>query len=306
MKIAKFHGIEDIRVEQVENRDPGPGEVQVKIKYCGICGSDVHEYVHGRFPISYFGHEGTGEIVAIGEGVDSIAIGDRVLTLGAGAYAEYLTTVVERVRKIKPSMSWERAAVMEPLAGTAYAMKRGGVSADDTILITGAGPIGLSFLSSAKAIGVKNIFMTEIVESRIQKARDMGATEVFNPLQGKLPPRIRELTGGDGVDVAIEAVGNPPSLKDCLASTRYRGTVIVHGIFTERATVHMLGFVTREVTMIGTNSIDMPQALEWAYSGKIQPEEIISSKIGLDDIVGAAFEKLTSTGSDEIKILVEP
>jgi (R,R)-butanediol dehydrogenase/meso-butanediol dehydrogenase/diacetyl reductase len=86
----------------------------------------------------------------------------------------------------------------------------------------------------------------------------------------------------------------------------YKGTVIVHGIFTERATVHMLGFVTREVTMIGTNSIDMPQALEWAYSGRIQPEEIVSSKIGLDNIVGDGFEKLTAAGNNEIKILVEP
>jgi len=306
MKSAIFHGVGDVRVEHVENRSPGPGEVQVKIKYCGICGSDVHEYIHGRFPISAFGHEAAGEIVATGEGIDSVAAGDRVLTLGGGAYSEYLTTAAERVIRIKPAMSWERAAVMEPLAGTAYAMKRGGVSAADTILITGAGPIGLSFLSAAKAIGVKNIFMTEIVESRIQKARDMGATEVFNPQEGKVPPLIRELTGGDGVDVAIEAVGNPPSLKDCLASSRYRGTVIVHGIFTERATVHMLGFVTREVTMIGTNSIDMPQALDWAYSGKIQPEGIVSSKIGLDDIVAEGFEKLTTAGNDEIKILVEP
>lgn len=306
MKIANFHGIKDIRVEQAENRDPDAGEVQVKIKYCGICGSDVHEYLHGRFPISSFGHEATGEIVAVGEGVESLKEGDRVLAFGPGAYAEYLTTAADRVKKIEPSMSWERAAVMEPLAGTAYAMKRGQVTADDTILITGAGPIGLSFLNSAKAIGVKNIFMTEISESRIQKARDMGATEVFNPLEGKLPPRIKEMTDGQGVDIAIEAVGNPPSLKDCLASTRYQGKVVVHGIFTERASMHMLGFVSREITMIGTNSIDMPQALEWGYSGKIQPEEIISNKIALDDIVGMGFDKLTSPGNDDIKILVAP
>ena len=306
MKIANFHGIKDIRVEQVDNRDPGPGEVLVKIKYCGICGSDVHEYLHGRFPISSFGHEATGEIVAVGDGVNSVVEGDRVLAFGPGAYAEYITTSAERVIKIEPSMSWERAAVMEPLAGTAYAMQRGGVSADDNILITGAGPIGLSFLNAAKAIGVKNIFMTEIAESRIEKARAMGATEVFNPVEGKLPPQIKELTDGNGVDIAIEAVGNPPSLKDCLASTRFQGTVVVHGIFTERATLHMLGFVTREITMIGTNSIDMPKALEWGYSGKIQPEEIISNTIGLDDIVGDGFEKLTSPGNDDIKILVEP
>ena len=89
MKKANFHGIGDIRVEEVENRDPGPREVQVKIKYCGICGSDVHEYVHGPFPRSPFGHEACGEVVARGSEVTSLDIGDPVLAFGPGGRPPY-------------------------------------------------------------------------------------------------------------------------------------------------------------------------------------------------------------------------
>jgi len=306
MKRANYHGIRNIKVEEVDNLDPGPDEVTVKIKFCGICGSDVHEYLHGPFPISSWGHEACGEIVAKGLGVTSLEIGDRVLAFGPGAYAEYLTTPAARVRKLEDTISWERAAVLEPLAGTAYAMKRGGVTADDTLLITGAGPIGLSFLNSAKAIGVKTIYMTEISETRARKAAEMGATEVFNPLEVKVPYQIKELTDKQGVDVAIEAVGVGASLKDCLASARYQGRVIVHGIFTERVPIHMLGFVSREVNMIGTNSIDMDQALAWAESADIEPETIVTSKIPLDEIAENGFELLTTPGNEQIKILVEP
>jgi (R,R)-butanediol dehydrogenase/meso-butanediol dehydrogenase/diacetyl reductase len=306
MKKAVYHGIRDVRVEDIENRAPGPDDVLVKIKYCGICGSDVHEYLHGPFPRSPFGHEACGEVVEVGSEVSSLAVGDRVLAFGPGAYAEYSTAPARSLRKLDDSISWERAAVLEPLAGTAYAMERGRVKPQHTILITGAGPIGLSFLNAAKAIGVENIFMTEMSESRIAKAEELGATAVFNPVKVRVPDEIKAKTGGAGVDVAIEAVGVGASLKDCLASTRYRGTVVVHGIFTERVPLHMLGFVSREVTMIGTNSINLDRAIEWALSGKVEPEAMITSKIPLDVIRNAGFEALTTPGTSEIKILVEP
>jgi (R,R)-butanediol dehydrogenase/meso-butanediol dehydrogenase/diacetyl reductase len=306
MKRANYHGIRNIIVEEVDSPEPGPLDVRVKIKYCGICGSDVHEYLHGPFAIRTWGHEACGEIVEKGSEVDSLEIGDPVLAFGPDAYAEYLTTAASRVRKLDKSISWERAAVLEPLAGAAYAIKRGGLTADDTLLITGAGPIGLSFLNAAKAVGVKTIYMTEISETRRKKAEEMGATAVFNPLEVKVPYQIKELTNKAGVDIAIEAVGVGDSLKDCLASTRYQGTVVVHGIFTERVPIHMLGFVSREVTMIGTNSIDMDQALEWAYEDKIKPETIVSNVIPLDEIEVNGFGTLVTPGNSEIKILVEP
>ena len=134
----------------------------------------------------------------------------------------------------------------------------------------------------------------------------MGATAVFNPLELKVPAKIRELTDNKGVDIAIEAVGLGESLKDCLASTRYRGRVIVHGIFTERVPIHMLGFVTQEVTMVGSNNIDLEQALQWLYSGDIQLESVVSRIIPLDEIATNGFDALTTPGTQDIKILVAP
>ena len=306
MKKASYYGIRDIRVEEVINPDPGPSEVRVKIEYCGICGSDVHEYLHGPFPISPFGHEACGEVVDTGADVTSVDVGDRVLAFGPGAYAEYLTAPAQSVRKLDESISWERAAVIEPLAGAAYAVKRGGVTSDDSLLITGAGPVGLSILLAARAIGVQTIYMTEISEVRAAKAKEMGASAVFDPIETHVPRRIKELTDGRGVDVAVEAVGVEASLKDCLASTCYRGSVVVQGIFNDRVPIHMLGFVTREITMIGTNSLDLEQALAWVDSRLVEPEAMVTRIIPLDEIQTNGFDELTNPGNRQVKILVKP
>jgi len=306
MRRANYHGIRDIRVEDVVNPEPGPGEVRVKIKYCGICGSDVHEYLHGPFPRSPFGHEACGEIVDRAADVTSVEVGDHVLAFGPGAYSEYLNAPALAVRKLDESIPWERAAVIEPLAGAAYAVKRGGVMPEDTLLITGAGPVGLCVLMAARAMGVETVYMTEISEVRIAKAEAMGATAVFNPLETRVPRRIKELTDDRGADVAVEAVGVEASLKDCLASTRYRGCVVVQGIFTERVPIHMLGFVSREVTMIGTNSVDLDQALEWIDAGVVEPEAMVTGVIALDEIQAKGFAELSDPASQQVKILVEP
>jgi len=306
MRKANYHGIRDIRVEDVVNPDPGPGEVRVKIKYCGICGSDVHEYRHGPFPRSPFGHEACGEIVDRAADVTSVDVGDHVLAFGPGAYAEYVNAPALAVRKLDESIPWKRAAVIEPLAGAAYAVKRGGVKPEDTLLITGAGPVGLCVLLAARAMGVETVYMTEISEVRIAKAEAMGATAVFNPLETRVPRRIKELTDGKGVDLAVEAVGVEASLKDCLASSRYRGCVVVQGIFTERVPIHMLGFVSREVTMIGTNSVDLDQALEWIDSRSVEPEAMVTRIIPLDEIQTNGFDELSNPASRQVKILVKP
>ena len=137
-------------------------------------------------------------------------------------------------------------------------------------------------------------------------AEKLGATASFSPADTKMPPKIRELTGGRGVDVTIEAVGIEATLKDCLASTRHGGTVIVQGIFTERTLVHMLGFVTREITMIGANSINPERALELLTTKQIAPESIVTSITSLSTIVEGGFEMLANHKDEEIKILVEP
>jgi len=280
MKKAVYHGIRDLRVEQVEEPEPGPGEAKVRVVYCGICGSDVHEYLHGPFPVSPFGHEVCGEIVEVGSGVDDFAVGDRVVAFNRDGYAEAMVAPQSRLLKLPEGISWERAALIEPLSGAAYAIERGGVRATDayaierggvratdSVLIAGGGPVGLLVLLAVKAVGGMTVYLTEISKTRRDRARELGATDVFNPLEVKIPHKMRELTEGQGLDVSVEAVGVEAALKDCLASTRHGGTVVVQGIFTERVPIHMLGFVSREITMIGTNSINPQLALEWIAAG---------------------------------------
>jgi (R,R)-butanediol dehydrogenase/meso-butanediol dehydrogenase/diacetyl reductase len=306
MKKTIYHGIRDIRIEDIADPVPGPGEVKVKIKYCGICGSDLHEYLHGLFPESPFGHEGCGNIVAVGPDVKGFETENRVCTFMPGAYAEAIVCPVERVLKIPDWMDWKQAAVLEPLAGAAYAIDRGRVKTGDVVFIAGAGTVGLMLLSGLKAMGVQTVLMTDVLENRRKMAESLGATLVWDPMQVKTPAKIKEITGGKGVDVAIEAVGVEAALKDCLASTRYQGTVIVQGIFTQRAVINMLGFVTRETTLIGTNSINPALAVKWMETGSIRPEAIITDIIPLADIARSGFEVLAEKKETAIKILVEP
>jgi (R,R)-butanediol dehydrogenase / meso-butanediol dehydrogenase / diacetyl reductase len=306
MKQAVYRGIKDVRVEEVPEPRPGAGEVKVKIKYCGICGSDLHEFLHGPFPQTVFGHEACGEVAEKGSAVNGFEVGDRVIAFAKDAYAEFLVCPPERLLKIPAGMDWKRAAVVEPLAGAAYAIDQGGVLPHDTVLIAGAGPVGLMILLGLKALGVEKVYVTDISASRREKARALGATRTADPLETKTPAWIKEATGGRGVDVAVEAVGLEATLKDCLTSVRFKGKVIVQGIFTDRVPIHMLGFVTRETTMIGTNSINPSIALRWIEEKRVQPEAIVTRIIPLDQIVAAGFEPLTAKMKTEIKILVEP
>jgi len=306
MRQAIYHGIKDVRVEEAPEPQPGPGEVKVKVKYCGICGSDLHEYLHGPFPQSVFGHEACGEVVETGPDVTGFQPGDRVIAFAKGAYAEFLACPPERLLKIPVNMNWQQAAVVEPLAGAVYAIEQGGLSPQDSVLIAGAGPVGLMILLGLKAVGVRKLYVTDISETRREKAKELGATGVANPLEAKIPAWIKGLTAGQGVDVAVEAVGIEAALKDCLTSLRFKGKVIVQGIFNDRVPIHMLGFVTRETTMIGANSINASLALRWIEEKGIQPEAIVTRIIPLNQIVAAGFEALTAKMKKYIKILVEP
>lgn len=306
MRKAVYCGIRDLRVEEVEEPKPGAGEAKVRVRYCGICGSDLHEYLHGPFPVSSFGHEVCGEVVEIGAGVERVAVGDHVVVFNRDGYAEYQVAPESRLLKLPESLSWKRAAVLEPLAGAAYAVQQGRLQPGQTVLIAGAGPVGLMVLLAARALGVETIYVTETSAKRRDLARRLGATDVLDPGEAAVPPRMRELTDGRGVDVAVEAVGIAATLKDCLASTRQRGTVVVQGIFTDRVPIHMLGFVTREVTMIGTNSLDAAQALDWITSGRVEPETIVTSIVPLERIQPDGFEVLTRDKDRDVKILVQP
>ncbi len=277
----------------------------LKVKYCGICGSDLHEYRHGLFPESPFGHEACGEVVEVGGQVKGFQVGDRVLAFFKGAYAQYMVCPQERLLGIPPNMTWERAAVVEPLAVAAHSVEKGNLQPGNAALIAGAGPLGLMTLLAFRCLGVNPVYVTEVSGSRREKAKDLGATSTCNPLETRVSSWIKEMTAGRGVDVAFEASGVEATLKDCLTSVRSQGKVIVQGIFTDRVPIHMLGFVTRETTMIGVNSANPALALKWIEIQGVQPERIVTRILPLEKI-SEAFELLTGESKREIKVLIEP
>ena len=306
MKKAVYHGIRDIRIEEVPEPSPGSDEVKIKVQYCGICGSDLHEYLHGLFPESSFGHEICGEITAIGSATAGFEVGDRVVASQKGGFAEYMVATQDEVLTVPAGIGWKRAALLEPLSGAAFAVERGRIKATDTVLIVGGGPVGLMLLLAVKELGVSRVYLSEPSALRRAKALELGATAVLDPSQTKVPAEIRRLTAMQGVDVGIEAVGSEAALKDCLRATRNRGTVIVQGIFTERVSIHMLAFVTKEITMLGANSKNPPLARRWIESGSIEPEAIVTDVIPLEDLSERGFEVLTREKEKAIKILVKP
>jgi len=156
-----------------------------------------------------------------------------------------------------------------------------------------------------KAIGIEKIYVTEVSDIRRKKAEEMGATLTCNPLNTKVSTWVKEATAGRGADVAFESVGNEASLKDCLTSVRFQGKVIVQGIFTDRVPIHMLGFVTRETIMMGTNSANPALAMSWIEKKGVKPEMMVTKVIPLEKIA-EGFEVLTQKVKEEIKILVEP
>jgi (R,R)-butanediol dehydrogenase/meso-butanediol dehydrogenase/diacetyl reductase len=305
MKAAVLHGIRDIRIVEVAEPKPSPGEVLVRVKYCGICGSDLHEYQHGLFPESPFGHEACGEVVEVGAQVKGFQAGDRVLPFFKGAYAQYMVCPQERLLGIPPNMTWERAAVVEPLAVAAYSVEKANIQPGITALIAGAGPVGLMTILGLRCLGVKQVYVTEVSDPRREKAKELGATLTSNPLEIKVSSWIKEITCGRGVDVAFESVGIEATLKDCLTSVRFQGKVVVQGIFTDRVPIHMLGFVSRETTMVGVNSANPPLALNWIETKGIQPERMVTRVLPLERI-SEGFEILTQETKKEIKVLIEP
>ncbi|GAG13380.1 unnamed protein product, partial [marine sediment metagenome] len=244
MKAAIMYKVNDIRIEEVEKPTVGANEVMIKVKSVGICGSDLHYYKHGRIgevtvkqPL-ILGHETAGEIVETGKNVTERLVGDRVVVEpGApcgvckmcktgrynlcpdmifrahppthGTFVEFLVCRSDLVFPIPNEMSFEVGAMLEPLSVGVYVSGLTNIKPDDTITILGSGPVGLSILQVMRALGVSKIFITDLLETRLELARKLGATAAINASIKDPVKEIMDLTNGNGAEIVIEAVGDP-------------------------------------------------------------------------------------------------
>jgi L-iditol 2-dehydrogenase len=342
MKAAMLYGVRDLRVEDVDVPRTSDGEVLVRVKSATTCGTDLkifqRGYVEGVVKLpTIFGHEWAGEVVEVAAGLEWPRVGMRVRAGNSapclhctmcqkgkynlcenmiwlwGAYAEYIKVpsrmVLVNMQEIPHDISYEEAAITEPLACVLHGVEEAQVSLGDTVAIIGAGPIGLLHLLTVKKIGVQKTIMIDLVDERLDFAQKLGADETVNGRKADVVERIRELTGGYGADVVIEAIGLSATWEQALKLARKGGKILEFGgcppgteIKIDAEKLHY-----GEQTVLGTfhtTPLHFRKALNLIASRTIDVRSLVTRKMKLEQIKDA-FEEL-STSKTEIKIGIIP
>ncbi|MCM3703655.1 2,3-butanediol dehydrogenase [Paenibacillus macerans] len=346
MKALRWHGVKDLRLENIEEPKPAKGEAKIKVEWCGICGSDLHEYTAGPIfiplethPLSgdkapvVMGHEFSGQVVEVGEGVTRVAVGDRVvvepiyacgtceackqgkynlcdkmgfygLAGGGGGFSEYTSVPERMLHKIPDSISFEQGALVEPSAVALHAVRSSKLKVGDKAVVFGTGPIGLLVIEALKASGASEIYAVELSEERKQKAAELGAI-VIDPKEYDAVEEIHKRTHG-GVDVAYEVTGVPPVLTQAINSTKIGGETMIVSIFEKEASIHPQNIVLKERTVtgiIGYRDV-FPAVISLMAQGYFPADKLVTKRIKLDQAVEAGFEGLLKE-RNQVKILVK-
>lgn len=344
MQAAVWHNIKDVRVEQVNEPKVLPNQIKVKVEWAGICGSDLHAYLHGltmeAHPISgqkpplTLGHEFSGTIVEVGEDVLGHQIGERVAVepliycgdcyackrgyynqcrkvgfVGLnrdGGFAEYAIVDENMVHILPENVSFEEGALVEPTAVSFYAVRESKLKAGDSVAIFGAGPIGLLTLLSAKAAGATQIIVVDLSEERLNKAKELGATTIINGRRDDIVDTILQLTNG-GVSVAYECAGVQATITNAVASVKQGGQVMAIAVFAKPVSVDMgqLMFKAADVTSTLAYRHVFPEVIEMIATGRLDVKQVITKKITINDIVEEGFNQLINDVK-QAKILVRP
>ncbi len=334
MKAAVINGPGDIRLIEKPVPRPGPGEVLVRVEYCGICGSDLHAYKSGFFPSEVvIGHEFSGIIVEAGPGEVNLTGGERVtgnnntpcgscclcLTgsdnlcpemrrLGIadhGALAEYVAVPAESIYCLPETTPLDEAALAEPLSVALHAAKRSQCSPGQEVVIIGAGTIGLILLALLKQRGIEKIAVIEPLSNRADVAFKMGATAVINPQKDYISSAIASFCGKQGPAFVFECAGLPETINEALSLAAANGTVFILGICHQPVEINFLSLVTREINIVPAFSktrADFQEAVELISAGKIKISPLISQIISLQELETG----FTAPADEYIKILVRP
>ena len=338
MKAAVYKGEGKFKVEDVPLPELTPDQVLVKVKYCAICGTDVHTVLYDVLePDSVMGHEYCGTIADIGKEVTKWKIGDRVVGGGgdsppgvsygimgdprfsyqqslaqdqtSGAYAEYVCLQEWEPMSIPDEVSDRAAAMCEPCAIAVHAVRNSRMQVGDSVAILGAGPVGLLCLQVAKAAGAGSVYVSEPAPARRRTALELGADEVIDPSTEDAVDRMISLTGGLGPHIVFECAAAKNTLDQGLTMARRFGQVVLVAIAWKPTSVLPVEWLGREVEMKASASKtpeDWARALELIRTGKVRMEPLLSdtSFVPLSNIQ-QSFESLFEP-KGEVKIVVEP
>ncbi len=346
MKCARLHGIGDIRVESAEVAAPAAGEVLVKVHACSVCGSDVRIFNSGNDRVKYpaiIGHEIAGEVVEVGPGVERLRPGRRV-ALGAdvpsmadewskrglanlcdinyaigyqfpGGFAQYcllneLTVRFGPVATIPEHVSYDSATLAEPLACCINGLERAAMAPGKTVLIIGAGPVGMLLARSAEAFGASLVALVDRSEHRIRLARELGLGNVFDGREVTLKQIDEQVAKErEGFDVILTACSSPEAQEQAVEVVAKRGVVNFFGGLAGDArdiSLHSNTLHYREASATGSHGSTPTQhtlAVSMIASGRIQVDSLITHRFGLERIAEAFETVQTQKG---LKVVVRP
>ena len=333
------------QLEYVDFPDPeyGADDLLVKVKACGICGSDIHGFDGSsgrRVPPLIMGHEASGDIAALGANVKDFKVGERVTfdsmiscgrckfcaageinlcdnrqVMGVspgdyrrhGAFAEYVVVPRHIAFRLPDAISYEHAAMVEPVSVVVHATNLAPKKLGQTAVVVGTGMIGLLAVQALKAAGYGRVFAIDLEDRKLEIARQLGADAVVNPKSADAVKAIQDLTGGRGADLAMECVGATVPVQTAIACVRKGGSVTLVGNITPKIELNLQSVVTREITIYGScaSAGEYPECLDLISRGVIKVAPIISALAPLNE--GASwFDRLYGHDPELMKVILKP
>ncbi len=322
----------------------GPEDLLVRVRACGICGSDIHGFDGSsgrRIPPLVMGHEAAGVVAEVGSRVDDLRAGDRITfdsmvycgdcwycrrgdsnlcdrrrVLGVscgdyrrhGAFAEYLAVPRRIAYRLPDSVSFEHAALVEPISVVFHAVGLTPVRLGDAAVVVGTGMIGLLAVQALRRAGCGKIIAVDLEDSKLDLARSLGADEALNPNScDDVPAKVRSLTGGRGADVAVEAVGATAPVATAIACLRKGGALTLVGNLSPKIEFPLQSVVTREIKVTGScgSAGEYPACIDALERGAIEAAPLISAAAPLEE--GPSwFERLHGREKGLLKVILKP
>lgn len=344
MKAAVIRTQSDRKIvvtEEVPRPEVSPTQVLVRNRVAGICGSDLHGFMDATGTARRDGlimsHEAAGIVEEIGSAVESVSVGDRVTIdpqvvcgqcepcrngwisicdnkrvtgsslrgFEQGSMAEYLAVEASQVYRLPENLSFEMGALIEPLSNAIHVINRANISLGDTVVVVGAGTLGLCMVQAARAAGAAKIVVSDTSDVRLTVAQRLGADVAVNPTSANLREAVSAETGGVGADIVIESVGIDATYQDTIHIVRKRGRIMFFGAVQPTVTVDLMPILHKEIDIVGcTGANDETQiAIDMMASGAIDVAPLITHSFGLAE-AQAAFDAMADPNVDTIKVQI--
>ncbi len=343
MKALVLTACNQFSVEEVPIPEYGSDDILVRVKACAICGSDVHGMdgsTGRRIPPIIMGHEASGTIEKVGGSVEDFKAGDRVTfdstvycgrchfcrrgevnlcdnrrVLGVscgdyrleGAFAEYVAVPRHIVYPLPEEVSFEQAAMVEPLSIAFHAIRRSPVSLNNTAVVVGSGMIGLLIIQLLKAVGCGRVIAVDIMPQKLEMAKKFGADIAVNSNETDAAAEIHKLTGNRGADIAFEVIGISSALNTAVASLKKGGSLTLVGNLKATVDFPLQSVVTRQISIYGTcaSALEYGDCLDLIRSGSVDVESFISAAVPLSE--GPAwFNRLYAGEPGLMKVILQP